>query len=91
MERFGVAEEIEPGRWTIAERAESTLRAIGEREDILRTHTPRAGRSWARRRARRYAIRHPWQPHLSCPRRTRDRQGIGRGRDGRAVLSRHRR
>ncbi|WP_425106642.1 DUF3363 domain-containing protein [Ancylobacter sp.] len=37
LESFGVAEEIEPGRWSIAERAESTLRAMGEREDILRT------------------------------------------------------
>lgn len=37
LESFGIAEEIEPGRWSIAERAESTLRAMGEREDILRT------------------------------------------------------
>ena len=37
LESFGVAEEIEPGRWSLAERAESTLRAMGEREDILRT------------------------------------------------------
>ncbi len=37
LENFGIAEEIEPGRWSIAERAESTLRAMGEREDILRT------------------------------------------------------
>ncbi|MDF2811650.1 MAG: hypothetical protein K0S56_2681 [Microvirga sp.] len=37
LESFGVAEEIEPGRWSIAERAEITLRAMGEREDILRT------------------------------------------------------
>ncbi|WP_018388947.1 DUF3363 domain-containing protein [Ancylobacter sp. FA202] len=37
LENFGIAEEIEPGRWRLAERAESTLRAMGEREDILRT------------------------------------------------------
>jgi hypothetical protein len=37
LESFGIAEEIEPGRWSFAERAESTLRAMGEREDILRT------------------------------------------------------
>ena len=37
LESFGIAEEIEPGRWSIAERAESTLRAMGECEDILRT------------------------------------------------------
>ncbi|MDF2811487.1 MAG: hypothetical protein K0S56_2518 [Microvirga sp.] len=37
LESFGVAEEIEPGRWSLAERTESTLRAMGEREDILRT------------------------------------------------------
>ncbi len=37
LENFGIAEQIEPGRWSIAERAESTLRAMGERGDILRT------------------------------------------------------
>lgn len=37
LQSFGIAEEIEPGRWSLAERAESTLRAIGEREDILHT------------------------------------------------------
>ncbi|MDF2621191.1 MAG: hypothetical protein K0S00_3850 [Xanthobacteraceae bacterium] len=37
LESFGIAEEIEPGRWSLAERAEITLRAMGEREDIQRT------------------------------------------------------
>ncbi|MDF2998576.1 MAG: hypothetical protein K0R27_4213 [Xanthobacteraceae bacterium] len=37
LESFGVAEEIEPGRWSITERTESTLRAMGERKDILCT------------------------------------------------------
>ncbi len=37
LESYGLAEEIEPGRWTLADRAESTLKAMGEREDIIRT------------------------------------------------------
>ncbi|MBB3770043.1 type IV secretory pathway VirD2 relaxase [Angulomicrobium tetraedrale] len=37
LESFAIAEEIEPGRWSLADRADSTLRAMGEREDILRT------------------------------------------------------
>jgi hypothetical protein len=37
LESYGLAEEIELGRWSIADRAETILRAMGEREDIIRT------------------------------------------------------
>ncbi|MER8388341.1 DUF3363 domain-containing protein [Mesorhizobium sp. M1380] len=37
LEHFGLASEIEPGRWVVSDRAESTLRALGERNDIIKT------------------------------------------------------
>ncbi|MFZ3178639.1 MAG: DUF3363 domain-containing protein [Methylocystis silviterrae] len=37
LESYGLASEIEPGRWAIADRAETTLRALGERGDIIKT------------------------------------------------------
>ncbi|MER9902688.1 DUF3363 domain-containing protein [Mesorhizobium sp. M0130] len=37
LQHFGLANEIEPGRWVISDRAESTLRALGERNDIIKT------------------------------------------------------
>ncbi|MER8402971.1 relaxase/mobilization nuclease and DUF3363 domain-containing protein [Mesorhizobium sp. M1348] len=37
LERFGLASEIEPGRWVVSDRTESTLRALGERNDIIKT------------------------------------------------------
>ena len=37
LERLGLAEPRDRGTWRIAERAEETLRAMGERGDIIRT------------------------------------------------------
>ncbi len=37
LERMGLANEIEPGRWTVSPRAEPVLRALGERGDIIKT------------------------------------------------------
>ncbi|MER9420092.1 relaxase/mobilization nuclease and DUF3363 domain-containing protein [Mesorhizobium sp. M0306] len=37
LAHFGLANEIEPGRWVVSDRAESTLRALGERNDIIKT------------------------------------------------------
>lgn len=34
---FDLATEIEPGRWTISEKAKPTLKALGERNDIIKT------------------------------------------------------
>lgn len=36
LERLGLADEIRPGQWTIAEEAEPTLRALGERGDVIK-------------------------------------------------------
>jgi type IV secretory pathway VirD2 relaxase len=37
LERYNLATETEPGRWTISEKAEPTLKALGERNDIIKT------------------------------------------------------
>lgn len=36
LEGLGLAAEIRPGQWTMAEEAETTLRALGERGDIIK-------------------------------------------------------
>lgn len=36
LQRFGLAHEIEPGVWTISEKLEPTMRALGERGDIVK-------------------------------------------------------
>ena len=36
LERLGLATEIETGRWTVSPKAESTLRELGERGDIIK-------------------------------------------------------
>ena len=37
LERFGLAQAGKPGAWSLSARAEATLRAMGERGDIIRT------------------------------------------------------
>jgi type IV secretory pathway VirD2 relaxase len=37
LERYDLATEIEPGRWTISEKAEPDLKTLGERGDIIKT------------------------------------------------------
>lgn len=37
LERYGLADEMDIGRWTIRDDAEQTLRALGERGDIIKT------------------------------------------------------
>ncbi|WP_312683327.1 relaxase/mobilization nuclease domain-containing protein [Stenotrophomonas chelatiphaga] len=37
LQRLGLADEVEPGTWAIHADAEKTLRALGERGDIIRT------------------------------------------------------
>ena len=37
LERFGLTREIEPGCWFVASRTEDTLKALGERNDIIKT------------------------------------------------------
>ncbi|RVC21718.1 DUF3363 domain-containing protein, partial [Mesorhizobium sp. M7A.F.Ca.AU.002.02.1.1] len=56
LEGLGLASEIRPGQWTIAEEAETTLHALGERGDIIkRMHRSLSGRG-AERRAADYVL-----------------------------------
>ncbi|WP_192250555.1 relaxase/mobilization nuclease domain-containing protein [Mesorhizobium caraganae] len=36
LETFGLAEQLGPGQWVVSDRAEATLRAMGERGDIIK-------------------------------------------------------
>ena len=36
LERLGLAEPLGPARWRLSQNAEPTLRALGERNDIIR-------------------------------------------------------
>ena len=49
LERLGVAHQVSSGRWTLAENAEPTLRALGERNDIIkRIHRGLTEHGWER-------------------------------------------
>jgi type IV secretory pathway VirD2 relaxase len=37
LERYGLAAEAEPGRWTISDRAEQTLTGLGERHEVIKS------------------------------------------------------
>jgi uncharacterized protein DUF3363 len=37
LERYGLANEVEPGRWVVSDRAELGLRELGERNDVIKT------------------------------------------------------
>jgi hypothetical protein len=36
LERYGLAREVEPGVWTLSEKLEPIMRAVGERDDIIK-------------------------------------------------------
>jgi type IV secretory pathway VirD2 relaxase len=49
LKHLGIAEEVTPGRWRLAEGMEDTLRRMGERGDIIKTmHREMAGKGVAR-------------------------------------------
>jgi type IV secretory pathway VirD2 relaxase len=49
LERMGLAEETDPGRWRLNDDLESTLRRMGERGDIIKTmHRELTGKGLAR-------------------------------------------
>lgn len=49
LERLGVTEPVGPAQWTMAPDAEATLRALGERRDIIKTmHRALAGHGQSR-------------------------------------------
>ena len=37
LERYGLATELEPGRWTVSDRAEVTLKDLGDRSEVIKS------------------------------------------------------
>jgi type IV secretory pathway VirD2 relaxase len=51
LERYGLATEAEPGRWTISDRAEQTLTRLGERNEVIKSvHRARTANGLAEER-----------------------------------------
>ncbi|OIR00512.1 hypothetical protein GALL_173850 [mine drainage metagenome] len=62
LERMGLAEELRPGQWRLADDIEETLRRMGERGDIIKTlHRAMADKDIARSPAD-YTIHDPADP-----------------------------
>ncbi|UWU66134.1 relaxase/mobilization nuclease RlxS [Bradyrhizobium sp. NC92] len=59
LERMGLAEEAEPGRWQIDPELEPKLRRMGERGDIIKTMHREMAAAGVRRAASDYAIFEP--------------------------------
>ncbi|MHC2280980.1 hypothetical protein ACVME8_007623 [Bradyrhizobium diazoefficiens] len=59
LERMGLAEETEPGRWRIDPELEPKLRRMGERGDIIKTMHREMAAAGVRRAASDYAIFDP--------------------------------
>ena len=66
LERFGLAEEIATGRWRLVTGMEETLRALGERGDIIKTMHHALTRHGAERGAEQFAIHDDREP-LAAP------------------------
>lgn len=66
LERLGLAEEIAAGRWRLVPGMEQTLRALGERGDIIKTMHHALTRHGAERGAEQFAIHDPREP-LAAP------------------------
>ena len=64
LERLGLAREAEPGRWSLSSKVETTLRAMGERGDIIKTIHRTLTERGMERRLEGYAI------HRSAERET---------------------
>ena len=59
LHRLGLAEEIEPGRWRLADDLEPVLRRMGERGDIIKTMHREMTREGRDRATSEYAIYDP--------------------------------
>ncbi|WP_287786338.1 DUF3363 domain-containing protein [Acidiphilium sp.] len=66
LERLGLAEEIATSRWRLVPGMEQTLRALGERGDIIKTMHHALTRHGAERGAEQFAI-HDFREPLAAP------------------------
>ena len=62
LRRLGLAEEIAPGQWRLAEDLEPVLRRMGERGDIIKTMHREMAREGLARSGADYAIYDPTEP-----------------------------
>ncbi|MEQ8393689.1 MAG: relaxase/mobilization nuclease RlxS [Gammaproteobacteria bacterium] len=62
LRRLGLAEEVEPGHWRLAEDLEPVLRRMGERGDIIKTLHRELARGGGERSAADYAVYDPVDP-----------------------------
>ncbi len=59
LERYGLASEVEPGRWILSDKAEATLQELGDRNDIIKTmHRALADHGLADERGISQYVRH---------------------------------
>ncbi|MGO8739715.1 DUF3363 domain-containing protein [Rhodoblastus sp.] len=59
LESYGLAEEVEPGRWIVADRAEPTLKAMAERNEVTATiHGALADHGLAEERGAEHYVTH---------------------------------
>ncbi|SEE67933.1 Type IV secretory pathway, VirD2 components (relaxase) [Rhizobiales bacterium GAS191] len=59
LERFGLATEVEPGQWIVSDRAEASLKELGERNDVIKTmHRALADHGLAEERGLDQYVRH---------------------------------
>ena len=59
LERYGLATEVEPGQWIVSDRAETTLKELGERNDVIKTmHRALADHGLAEERGVSQYVRH---------------------------------
>ena len=62
LERYGLASEIDPGHWVVSDKAEATLKELGERGDIIKTmHRALADHGLADERGVSQYLS-PWRP-----------------------------
>jgi type IV secretory pathway VirD2 relaxase len=47
LERYGLANEVEPGRWGVSDRAEGSSTELSERNGVIETEIRRALPRWA--------------------------------------------
>jgi type IV secretory pathway VirD2 relaxase len=59
LERYGLASEVEPGRWIVSDRAQASLRELSERNDVIKTvHRALADQDLEEQRGVAHYVRH---------------------------------
>ncbi|GLS32447.1 Type IV secretory pathway, VirD2 components (relaxase) [Mesorhizobium albiziae] len=62
LKRLGLADEVRPGQWRLADNLEDTLRRMGERSDIIKTMHRKMSEKGIARPVSDYAVYDPSEP-----------------------------